>query len=571
MKTFIEKQYDFVVIGGGISGLCAALAAARGGAKTALVQDRPVLGGNASSEIKMHICGADIHANRREARETGIVEELQLVNRLCNPQHSFHVQDMVFWDIARREKNLDLYLNTRALEVTVRDNRIQTVTAHQMTTEKDFVFAASYFADTTGDAMIAARAGAELLDGEGVAMGNSIMFTARDTGRPTPFVKPDWAHTYVEGDFRFRPHGSIGSGYWWIEYGGDELDPVADAEEIRDELMKIVFGVWDHIKNGGDHGAENYALEWFNFLPGKRESRRVAGDHVLTESEILSDTTHGDDVAYGGWSMDMHVEGGMKRLDLPPTTYYDTNGIYSIPYRCLYSKNIENLWVGGRAVSVSRKVFGSTRVMATCGVVGQAIGAAAALAVREKVSPRGVLAHIDELRRRLVRDDCYIPGAVNGDESDLARTAEVLSANPTAKRVTDGHSRDEGETGHKFIGAVGEPLRLKLKAAGAVSVLEFKFDSDLSRELTITVSEEIRVRQADFPQSLAKAFRVRLFRNGRTVFRQTYENTVRFRRIRLPKSYPCDEVEVAVLQTFGDASAKIYEVRIYGEERGNRA
>lgn len=394
MKRNIEnKEYDVVVIGGGLSGICAAIAAARHGAKTALVQDRPVIGGNASSEIKMHICGADIHATKPNARETGIIEELLLTNRIRNPQQSFSVQDYVFEEIVRAEPNLDLYLNTRMRDVQMKDNVIVSIEAEQMTTEKLYCFCARYFADTTGDGFLGYCAGAEFMYGresryefnekdapethDNKLMGNSLMFTAKDMGYPVPFEKPDWAYSYSEEDLKSRDHSEITSGYWWIEASSSEI--IEKGDDIRQELVKMLFGIWDHIKNVPGHNAENYALDWIGALPGKRESRRLKGDYVLTENDLVDGKGFYDAVAYGGWNMDMHENGNMGFLDSEPTTYFSTKYIYSIPYRCLYSVNIDNLFFGGRAISVSHMAFGSTRVMATCAVIGQAVGTAAKL------------------------------------------------------------------------------------------------------------------------------------------------------------------------------------------------
>ena len=212
-------------------------------------------------------------------------------------------------------------------------------------------------------------------------MGSSILFTAKDMGHPVPFIKPEWAYTFTEEQLKHRAHTEITSGYWWIELSG-LLDPVSDAETIRDELLKVLYGVWDHIKNQPGHHAENYALDWVGFLPGKRESRRLTGDYVLTENDVAASRIFPDTVAYGGWNMDVHVPGGILSEESAPTTYYKFDDVYAIPYRCLYSENIENLFLAGRAISVSHIAFGSTRVMGTCAVVGQAVGTAAALAMR---------------------------------------------------------------------------------------------------------------------------------------------------------------------------------------------
>lgn len=571
----IEKSYQFIVIGGGMSGICTALAAARKGVQTALIQDRPMLGGNASSEIRMHITGADRHGSQKEARETGIIEELQLRNRAVNPQHSFSVQDLVFYDIVRQQENLDVYLNTRVFDVEKRGGKIIALHAQQMTTEKDFIFTAPLFADCTGDAFIAARAGADFMYGrEGTAifgephapersdtvtMGSSIMFIARDYGKPMPFVPPSWAYTYTESDLRLREHREIASGYWWIEAGGLDTNTISDAENIRDELLKIVMGVWAHIKAGG-HGAENYALEWFNFLSGKRESRRVKCLYTLTEHDIAGAKRHNDDVAYGGWTMDIHTPGGMAALNANPTTYYEPGGRYGIPYRCLVCATLDNLWVGGRAIGASHMAFGSTRVMATCGVVGQAIGTAAALAMRYKTDPRGVLTYIDELQQTLLRDDCYIPGVCNEDPLDIFRSAKVESDNPTASRLIDGYSRDEAVS-HKFIGKIGETVGLRFAKTVLCQTL-FKFDSDLSNELTISVTPSIRNRQKPFPTTLAKKIYLALYEDGQLVYDTMIENALRLCVVKIP-AVRCNRLMFRIDETFGADAAYVYEIRGY--------
>lgn len=299
-----KKNYDVIVVGGGISGVCAALSASRCGVNVALIQNRPVLGGNASSEVRMHICGADYHASRENARETGIIEEILLDNRLSNFQHSFSVLDTVLWEKATYQENLDLYLNTHMTEVNVIDNRIHAIKAEQLTTERRFEFTASTFIDTSGDATLAFKAGADIRIGresryeyneklapeqaDKIMMGNTIMFESKDMGQPVLFKKPFWVNTYTEDDLKSRCHRDITAGYWWVELGGSHLDTISDGEKIRDELLKAVYGIWDHIKNGGDHGAENYALDWVCMLPGKRDSRRIIGDYVLNSNDLFN-------------------------------------------------------------------------------------------------------------------------------------------------------------------------------------------------------------------------------------------------------------------------------------------
>ncbi len=582
----IEKRYDVIIVGGGLSGLCAAIASARGGARTALVQERPVLGGNASSEIRMHICGADIHGFKENARETGIVEELMLTNRIQNPQHSFCVQDYAFESVARKEKNLDLYLNTRMISSEVEGNKIRSITALQATTEKTFLFVADYFIDATGDGFLGFTSGAEYMYGrEGneafnephapaepdkEVMGSSLLFSARDMGRPVPFVKPEWAYSYTEEDLSTREHGEISSGYWWIEWNTE--DSIGDGEEIRLELMKMLFGVWDHIKNGGDHGAENYALDWIGALPGKRESRRLVGDYVLRETDLYGGKTFFDAVAYGGWSMDLHTPGGLMKTTDAPNVNVETDHVYQIPYRCLYSKNIDNLFLAGRAISVSHMAFGSTRVMGTCAVIGQAVGKAAAMCVEKKVSPRALLAHIGELQQGLLLDDCYIPHIPLSTEGDLAKTASITASSVMqgygVENLVGGYTRPVGRVANCFqtegIAKEGEWIAMRWKAPQKIGRVCLRFDSNCSKEITISLSERVQKRQRAFPIELVKDFDLTFTLAGKEVKRiEKRNNFLRFCDIEVETV--ADEVKLTVYTTYGAEKITLFGMGIYAE------
>lgn len=587
-KRVIHKKYEVVIVGGGVSGLCAALASARHGAKTALIQNRPVLGGNASSEIRMHICGADYHASRPDARETGILEEILLETRRRNPNHSFSILDTVMWEKARFQDGLDLYLNTHMTEVMVENATIKQITACQLTTEKQFAFEAEIFMDATGDGTLAELAGAEYLCGregkkvfgerfapdesDSVTMGNSLLFKAVDIGKPVPFIKPYWANSYTEEDLAYRSHQDITSGYWWIELGGDQLDIVADGEELRDELLKAVYGVWDHIKNSGHHNAENYALEWIGFLPGKRESRRILGDYILKEQDCLEGRIFEDAIAYGGWPMDMHVVGGLKTR-LEPTDFIKLKEVYTIPYRSLYSKNIANLMIGGRAISASHMAFGSTRVMATCAVIGQAGGTAAAMAVEKRILPRDMQRHIKELQQILLREDCYIPGFRNEDSNDRAKQAQITCSSfvdgCSCENVVNGVSRRVKEDSNCWvsneIGAEGEWISLHFEESIRPRQVHFKFDSNLSKELMVSLSHSVISKQVpDIPPELVKDYVIEFYKDHVPVYSEVVkDNYLRYRVHNFTQQIDCDQIKVRVLSTNGDTQARIFEVRIY--------
>lgn len=595
----VEKSYDIVVIGGGLAGVSVAIAAARHFAKVALLQDRPVLGGNASSEIRMCVVGADNHGTRPNARETGIVEEFLLHNRVRNVHHSFSIADTILWEMCRFQDNLDLYLNTRATAVISDNNKITNVVAHQITTEKEFNLSATIFVDCTGDGSIAEQAGAEYMSGresrlefdepdapeehDDYVLGNSLMFKSINTGVPVKFIKPHWANTYTEEDLKFRGHYDgakfwkskygIDSGYWWIELGGGELNIIDDGEEIRDELLKVLYGVWDHIKNCGDHKAENYDLDWVQFLPGKRESRRILGDYVLTQNDVLCSKLFKDEVAYGGWPMDMHIIRGMKSLDKEPTHYIEVPDLYGIPYKCYYSKNIENLMMAGRCISVSHMAHGSTRVMGTCAVGGQAVGIAAAMAIEKNCSPRNISDYIEELQQKLLKDDCFLPHFKNNDCSDKAPKCKSIIASSFCEgcepaNVINGISRTVGNAKNCWISESlkdNQELTLTFDEPIETKGLILRFDSNLSKEISIYLFKaHLEDQIPGVPPQIIKDFDIVFKRNGGIV--HTYnvaDNFMRICTINLDKSILADEITLKINSTHGSDYATIYEVRVY--------
>ncbi|RKY82294.1 hypothetical protein DRP98_09210 [candidate division KSB1 bacterium] len=452
----VSPVFDLVVCGGGLAGVCAALAASRLRLKTALIQDRPVLGGNSSSEIRVPLAGA---ANGNPwAREGGIIEELVLTERFNNftsrrESQINDVWDLVLYDKCRQEENLSLYLNTSIRRVKKEKNRLISVFASQLGSERELEIKGDLFVDATGDGVVAFLAGAEYRMGrEGKdefdekwapdkpdmgIMGNSLLFAVRDVGKPVPFRPPSWAEKYPADSvaLKTRFHNRL-PGYWWIEVGFP-YHTIFDNEKIRDELMRHVLGVWDHLKNQEDHGFANYALDWIAKVPGKRESRRIMGDYILTGNDIMQGRIFPDAVAHGGWYFDLHTPGGILAKDkAPEPTYGDASlidscavPVYSIPLRCLYSKDIENLFLAGRDISVTHVALGSVRLMGTCAAMGQAVGTCAWLCKELNILPRHVYPKwIKRLQQQLLRDDHYVPGVKNEDPADLARTAKVSAS-----------------------------------------------------------------------------------------------------------------------------------------------
>lgn len=438
-------DYDVIVVGGGIAGICASISAARLGCKVALIHNRPVLGGNFSSEIRVHICGA-AGGGHMFARESGIVDEIvtetkfsSIFGRSVWLESS---QDIVLLDLVKREANIDLYLETEAKEAIMESpSKIKAIRVENQ--RGSFILSATVFIDCSGDGIIAHSAGAEYRMGregkdefgeslapdkpDNYVLGSSLLFTTKKLDHPVEFNPPDWAYRFEEKDLNYRSHSPNELNYWWIEYGG-MLDTIKDNDKIKEELTKILFGVWDHIKNRGNHKAENYVLDWIGQVVGKRESRRFIGDYILNQKDLEEGTLFEDRVAYGGWPIDLHPPKGIFDPG-PPCEQHRLRDIYSIPFRCLYSKDIENLMFAGRNISATHVALGSTRVQGTCGVLGQAVGTASYLCKKYGILPRDVYnSHIKELQQLLLREDCYIIGIKNEDESDIARNSKVTAS-----------------------------------------------------------------------------------------------------------------------------------------------
>ena len=610
-------EADIVVAGGGLSGICAALAAARMGCKVILIQDRPVLGGNSSSEIRMHISGAEALINRKrdglDYRETGIIEELKLEEVVANPQRSAHIWDVVLWDAVIREPNITLLLNTICDGAAVTDDklppasdlvvsgtqgidpmgsvrRIRYVHASRPSTEDAFIIEGKFFIDCTGDGRLGYEAGADFRygregkddygeslapvdKGDGKVLGSSIMFTARRYDRPMPFTPPSWARKFTEEDLKYRNHQGLDYGFWWIEWGG-QLDTIKDNERIRDELMAIALGVWDHIKNGGDHGADNWALDWIGFLPGKRESRRFYGDHVLTQRDVQEAPLFPDRIAYGGWPIDVHVPEGIDRPDERPNFAIGVNQPYCIPLRCLYSRNVTNMFMAGRNISTSHVAFGSTRVMGTCALLGQAAGTAAAIACKNDLPAARVCVEepwLRQIQEQLLRDDCYLVEMAADDPSDLARQAVICASSWIAggepAQVTNGITRRLAGSENMWISEAGWPQSLSLtwSKPQTISLVELTLDTGLHRELRLSMSELIANRSIRGPQpETLRDFNLRLYQGDRMVAeRQIRGNYQRKLRIRLDDQVSGDRLELEALAAWEVDHARLFEVRVY--------
>lgn len=446
----VQLNADLAVIGGGMAGVCCAITAARQGISVALIQDRPVLGGNASSEVRLWILGATSHMgnNNRWAREGGVIDELLVENVFRNPEGNTIIFDTILLEKVTGEPNITLLLNTSVYETVKSDEQtIKEVIGFCSQNSTSYRIAARLFCDASGDGMVgfqsgaAFRMGAEAADEfnepfaptkeYGELLGHSIYFMSKNVGKPVHFVAPSYALKDITKIPRYKKFNveEHGCWLWWLEYGG-RLDTVYESETIKWELWKVVYGIWDYIKNSGNFPeAENMTLEWVGTIPGKRESRRFEGLYMLSQMDIVEQKHFYDAVAHGGWAIDLHPADGVFS-EKPGCNQWHSKGVYQIPYRTMVSRNIRNLFLAGRIISASHVAFGSTRVMATCAHNAQAVGVAAALCVNGDFSP-GKLAgktEVQYLQKELLKIGQFIPEFELDDDQDLMSHAMVRTS-----------------------------------------------------------------------------------------------------------------------------------------------
>ena len=465
-------KYDVVVVGGGSAGLGAAIAAARNGIKVAFIQDRPILGGNCSDEIMVPPMGYQENPVD-DVNVTGIAEEIY-------PPQSYNRKgsSKVYEAIVRAEKNIDLFLNTRAVDVQMRNKQtIDSVIAIDVHSGQRMKFNAPLFIDTTGHGWIGYYAGAESRHGtesrkefnESMAplkanpftMGNSTYkIEFKITPEPVEFKTPDWAYQWkspkdfdsfslytkkairTEGyDLATKGRGTnvkgLGGAFTWFAELGGTSNTITDAEKIRDELFRLHIGIWGYQKNYSMvKMTKNRKMVWMNYVPGVRESRRLMGDYIMTQKDFDEQIVHPDTVAFTDWGIDDHHPHGFFTKGTFVIHVYKGRRV-SIPYRSLYSKNINNLFIAGRCMSVTHVALGGVRVQRPMTATGQVVGTAAAIATRENCNPRSIYQnHISELQQQLLKDGCYLIGVKNKDTADLA-----LSASTKHRSIIDGWNR----------------------------------------------------------------------------------------------------------------------------------
>lgn len=453
----VTLDFDIVVVGGGIAGTIAAISSARSGSKTVLVQNRSVLGGNGSSEVRVHIGGASHSGHRHDARESGILEEIRLETAVRDPYNTYSWIDTVLYSWCEKEPNLEVLFNTHVSRVKKTGSKITMVEGTNNGNETTYEISGKVFIDGTGHGTLGYLAGAVYrmgrearnefdesrapVEADDCTLGASILFRAEDVGHPVAFTPPSWAIDYSKERPPRHVPGHSGnhdrywhsdtSGWWWVEWGGS-IDTIHDNDAIRKRLQSLVYGLWDFIKNHHYNektreDAKNYAITWIGSVPGHRESRRLIGDYILTQKDLEACKIFDDQIAVGGWTIDLHPPEGFWDSE-PSCTHTFMEMEYSIPFRSIYSKDVENLLIASRCVSASHVAHGSTRLIATLSVIGQAAGAAAHICVVNDYTPRDLLKNdIENLQQLLLKEDQWLLGIPNKDPDDLVKNATISS------------------------------------------------------------------------------------------------------------------------------------------------
>ena len=530
----IEMDAPIVVCGGGLSGVCAAVSAARHGSKVILIQDRPMLGGNTSSEMRMGIVGV----KEDQCQEAGIIEELQCRNFFYNPLQRYPLWDDVIYSTVVEEPNIKLLLNTSVRDVVMNGENIAAVKCWNTNNYTEYTISGKLFLDCTGDGILRLsgakyRRGTEakgdynesFLSNEqanNATMGNSILLQLRKTNEHHPFKAPDWAYHFTDDDFNYdTPKSTIpnqkfnykiiwrahDNNFWWVESSGVRFDTIFDANEIQFELKKIGYGIWEYMKNHPDGRCKDYELVWTGSIPGKRESTRYIAPYTLTQQDILSGGHFEDAVAYGGWTLDDHNPNGFENKGLASIEYIINQG-YGIPYDCLYSINVPNLMFAGRDISCTHMAFSGTRVMATCALMGQAVGTAADMIIDKGTTPAGLRKdYIKELQATLEDDDCMLPYRWR-QVNELTKSAKTLAENEPMRNGIDREWNGEDNGVYAAVGATN--LTYTWDKTITTSEVRLIFDSDFKVRGKRMRKLEETTERVPMPSEMAREFHIQV-------------------------------------------------------------
>lgn len=431
-------EYDLVVVGAGIAGMSAAASAARLGCKVALINDRPVVGGNNSSEIRVHLGG---RIDVGPYPELGGMQKEFGPSKGGNAKPAENYEDDKKLKWLQNEPNISLFLNYRLIAVEKDGDRIASITAKNIEDGSELNFRAEYFSDCTGDGTLGYLAGADYRIGreardefeEDLApetadkrtLGASVQWYSVETQKPSSFPDFEYGLSFNEKNCQ-----KVKMGEWTWETGMDK-DQIHDFEKVRDYGILVIYSNWSFLKNKLKDNKEfrNRSLGWVAYIAGKRESRRLMGDYILSEQDITKQVFHEDASFTTTWSIDLHSPNKQNSLDFPGQEFIaDCHQTaihpYSVPYRCLYSRNICNMFMAGRDISVTHVALGSVRVMRTTGMMGEVVGMAASICKKYGITPRAVYYyHLNDLKE-LMKKGVNKKGLPNNQTYNVPRSLE---------------------------------------------------------------------------------------------------------------------------------------------------
>jgi len=579
-------MWDFIVVGAGPGGIPAAISAARNGLKTALICGRPHIGGNASEEGTIGFDGAG--AKNPGNHETGIANEIKRTK-----EHFGITWQAALEKLVADEPLITVFTDMLCVDADTNEHRIKSIhCVHTLTLQK-YIFNGSYFADCSGDGWLGYYAGACYRLGREAFHEYEEVFAPKQPDtltmsgclcKSTPdwymrgffmergeddssFLPPDWAVSLPEQTESGRTQKKDHTAEWWLENSNDH-DDLWEAEFARDELVRLGVGYFHWLKNvcPEKDRFRTHRLTRLALHNSKRENRRLIGDYVLSQKDIEQKKQFEDTVAYHGWGIDVHHPLGMYSGAEGPFHLNMVIPVLPIPYRCLYSKNIRNLFVASRCSSFSHLALGSTRVENTIATLGQVVGTAAALCKEKGILPRHIYEnYIKELQQRLLKDDQTIWGLSNQDANDLAKTAsvsassEALSKNGKASNITDGHLRSTENSCHAWISdntGLPQSITLTWSKPVAASKVQITTETDLTYPL-------YSVWEIPPFGLTAKDVTVELL-SGSEVLRTLCIKDNYRRQMRLTFENSCfDSLRITITATSGEPIAVLNEVRVY--------
>ena len=578
-----KYEFDCIVVGGGAAGITAAIAAARHGLKTALVNDRPILGGNGSDEAHVALEGSA----HRGYHETGIIYEIKSKKEATGLTWS-----QIFAEFTKNENNLTVFNDTLVKAAETKENNITSVSAVNTINLSGYIFNADVFVDATGDAWLGYYAGANYRVGREAkfeynesaapicADGNTMSgcttrtvtdgsdtvcsYYAEKTNTPVSFSAPDWAFKLPEGDALGREPQYIDRGHWWLEMPND-YDDIWESEFVRDSMIRMSVGYFNWLKNSWPEkeSAKNYKLKSLGLYIAKRESRRLTGDYVMTENDFVDGTEFDDAVCYSGWNIDVHHVDGIFSGDQGEFSVNRVVPITPIPFRSLYSKNIKNLMMAGRCISVTHIGLGPVRVQLTAATISQAVGTAAYLCKKYKKSPKEIgKEHIAELQQILLKEDITILHHFNSDENDLARksviTADSFTENGKPENVINGKTRLTESENYAWISSKNLPQSITLTFEKETEINQVRITFD------IPFSEYLHCfKPSPILKNLVKDYDIDADINGKWIkLAEVRDNIYRLSITDFPK-IKTKKIKITVLKSVSGEKAIIPEIRLY--------